>query len=406
MLFQTLDDKQECVGLFVDNELYFNLDEVPSGLSKTWKYVPYLRGSPGIEYASLYLGGKRLGDVIPEFLQNDWEDVTSRLQAFKRSLTLAQVNTHENCFYDLVPQRFLVEYCRVKNTITDYVLTHLSRPPRYDFTFSVCQMLEGIAHQKMKINHRRLLSYLASSPSNLQLKRLEGGSPYIRYNQFGTRTGRLTTTPGSFPLLTLKKEFRSIVEPHNDYFIELDFNGAEARVMMGILGIDQPSEDIHSFHQRSVFDPGTTRDEAKTAFFAWLYGSRSSDSIRLGKKLESFYDKGKILEKYWNGVKVNTPLGKSINNVDEHHALNYIIQSTAAELTLLQALKIDFLLRQEKCKSSISFLIHDAVVLDFHSDDEHLLPAIEKLMSSTKLGKFKINISKGKNLGSLKKRED
>ena len=61
--------------------------------------------------------------------------------------------------------------------------------------------------------------------------------------------------------------------------------------------------------------------------------------------------------------------------------------------------------KKSKLQAKFDEDFHDAVVLDFHNDDEHLLPHIIKLMSVTKLGKFKINISEGKNLGSLRKRD-
>ena len=84
--------------------------------------------------------------------------------------------------------------------------------------------------------------------------------------------------------------------------------------------------------------------------------------------------------------------------MDEHHALNYIIQSTTAELTLLQAIKINHLLKTKAAKSFISCIIHDSIVIDYHDDDRHLLQ-IRNLMSSTKFGKFGVNISEEENLG-------
>ena len=80
-------------------------------------------------------------------------------------------------------------------------------------------------------------------------------------------------------------------------------------------------------------------------------------------------------------------------------------QSTTAELTLLQAIKINHLLKTHGTKSAISCIIHDSIVLDFAPEDENLLPHIKKLMSSTKFGDFGVNISKGLNLGALSKKE-
>ena len=118
--------------------------------------------------------------------------------------------------------------------------------------------------------------------------------------------------------------------------------------------------------------------------------------------LSKFYEKGKILSEFWDGTNIKTTYKKEIKDVDAHHALNYVVQSTAADLTLLQSLKIDHLLRASGCKTRIACIIHDAIVLDFHKDDEHLMSSIKKLMESTKFGSFKINLSKGKNLGNLK----
>ena len=64
MLFQTLDDKTECVGIYADQELIFDPESFPNELSYTWKYAPYLRDL-GVEYASLYLEGRSIKEVMP-----------------------------------------------------------------------------------------------------------------------------------------------------------------------------------------------------------------------------------------------------------------------------------------------------------------------------------------------------
>ena len=40
MIFQTLDDKNECVGIYAEGKLSF--DELPDGLTACWAPVPYL----------------------------------------------------------------------------------------------------------------------------------------------------------------------------------------------------------------------------------------------------------------------------------------------------------------------------------------------------------------------------
>jgi len=124
LIFQTLDDKTECVGIYSDGELIFDPEGFPAELNQTWKYAPYLRDLD-VEYASLYLQGGKIGDVIPEYLKDDWDDVSKKIVAFKRSLALSQVDTYDNCFFDLVPERFLVDFCEVKNKITEYIFKNV-----------------------------------------------------------------------------------------------------------------------------------------------------------------------------------------------------------------------------------------------------------------------------------------
>jgi hypothetical protein len=399
-MFQTMDDKSECVGIYCDGDLIFDNSLFPKNLTQTWKYAPYLKHLPDVDYASLYLQGSSVKDVLPEYLLDDWEEVSSRMVAYVRSLRTAKVNLYENCIYDLTPRRFLIDWCEVKNTITKFVLDKVPRPKRYEYLLSVCRMLDDISSRKLNID-KKILQSFALPP--MQKQRILKSPPYIQYNQFGTKTGRLTTKPDSFPILTLKRDLRSIISPVNDVFVEMDFNGAEVRVLLGMLGTTQPTGDVHDFHRNSIFGTEVLRSEAKQFFFAWLYGSRSTKLQKFSKKLEQFYKKDKILDLYWDGESVHTPYGKVIQGVDEHHALNYIVQSTTAELTLLQALKINHLLENKAKSSFISAIIHDSIIVDLASEDAHLMPAVKKLMSSTKFGDFRINIEQGKSLGKMRK---
>ena len=353
MLFQTLDDKTECVGIYADSELIFDVDEFPQGITQTWKYAPYLRDLD-VEYASLYLEGGGIGDNIPEYLRDDWDDVSKKITAFKRSLALSQVDTYENCFFDLVPQRFLIDFCEVKNKITQHIFKNIDKPIRYDFYKHVAMMLEDLSHRKVNIDPQRISSYLQSPKLKNHAKKILESDGYVRYNQFGTKTGRLTTKKGSFPILTMSRELRSAVHPQNDYYLELDFNGAEVRTLLGLLGKDQPPGDVHDFHLSEIFTKINTRDEAKVAFFAWLYGSKTAADRAEMTKLAEFYEKDKLLKEYWDGNTVRTPFKKQIPDASEHHALNYLVQSTAAELTLKQALKRTFCGSSLKVPTSLS----------------------------------------------------
>ena len=68
MIFQTLDDKSECVGVYVDGKLHF--DGIPDDLTKTWKYTGSVQDD-AIEYAWLRCGGKDLQGACPEHLKEE-----------------------------------------------------------------------------------------------------------------------------------------------------------------------------------------------------------------------------------------------------------------------------------------------------------------------------------------------
>ena len=61
MLFQILDDKTECVGIYTEQQLYFDPDKFPSDLTATWSYVPFIADA-NIDYACLYLEGSPIAE--------------------------------------------------------------------------------------------------------------------------------------------------------------------------------------------------------------------------------------------------------------------------------------------------------------------------------------------------------
>ena len=391
MLFQILDDKNECVGIYANGVIHY--ETIPNDLTGTWNYAPYLDGQ-SVEYASLYCPSNDPGAACPDRLRDQWEDTSEKLKAFLRSFQEAKVDLNDNCFFDLTPERFLLEYCEIKNKITQHVLKNYPKPKNYDFLLDLTKLLEKIKHQKLNLDLSMLDSGLASFQSRQWKKKLASTKPYINYNIFGTKTGRLTTKKGSFPILTLPKERRKTIKPSNDWLIELDFNSAELRTLLALSGKDQPAEDLHEWNAKHVYRGLIPRSEAKQRIFAWLYNPESKDY-----RSNRAYDRNFVLQKYWDGEQVQTYYDRIIP-ADKHHALNYIIQSTTSDLFLRRAIAVNKLL--EGKKSKIVFCIHDSLVIDFSDEDKDSLLNIVKEFSQTDFGTFKVNIQAGKNFGEMK----
>ncbi len=110
MIFQSLDDKGECVGVYSSGRLDFKT--IPDDLSRTWDYAAFLDNRE-IDYARLYCDGKTLDQVCPEHLLDEWHQKSAKLKAFLVSFNESKVSLRENCFFDLVPQRFLLDFCEI-----------------------------------------------------------------------------------------------------------------------------------------------------------------------------------------------------------------------------------------------------------------------------------------------------
>jgi DNA polymerase I-like protein with 3'-5' exonuclease and polymerase domains len=195
----------------------------------------------------------------------------------------------------------------------------------------------------------------------------------------------------------MKKDFRKVIKPHNDWFISLDYNGAEVRTVIALLEREQPKRDIHTWNIEKVFAPRgmhkeLTRDKAKTLFFGWLY---NPDSTAIESEI---YDRESILDKYYKNGYVSTIFDRKIE-VDERRAFNYLIQSTTSDLVIDRALEIDKILRPTK--SSVSHIVHDELVIDLADEDRPLIPEIKKVFSENKLAAFMVNLKAGKNYYDL-----
>jgi len=390
MIFQTFDDKKKCVAICVKGEIHKN--KIPTSLTETWDYSEALRDKD-IKYAKYYCGGKSLDEVCPDHLRNEWENVNRSLKAFYRAVNEAKLDLNEHCFFDLVPPYFLLNYAHIKDKICAYVFSNFEKPQNYEFMTNLAKVLTEIKNTKLNTDLTPLGARRYEFKVRRFLKKINTTAPYIVYDMQGTKTGRLTSK--SFPILTMDKEYRTILKPNNQWFLELDYNAAELRVMLALLGKKQPEEDLHEWNLKNVYGGTGTRDEAKKRIFAWLYNPESKDRL-----LNKEYDRDSVLQKYYNGSQVTTLWNRTIDS-DDHHALNYIIQSTAADLFLRQMIKVWELLKDKK--SQIAFCLHDSLVIDLAEEDETIVHELKEEFAVTELGKFKVNVFGGKSFGEMKR---
>ena len=390
MLFQALDEKEKCVGVYVDGQIY---KDIPEGGTHTWKYASFLQDHQ-IEYANIYCQGKDLQQVCPPELSEEYNRVWKKLKAFYKSFATSKVSLNDHCFFDLVPEGFVKEYCLLKNKITDHVFSNYDRPSNYDSLLDTTRIVTDIKQQKLNIDLSVLNNDLADTRTKDFYKKINSIEPYIKYNPFGTKTGRLTTEKYSFPILTMDKKFRKIIKPSNQWFVELDYNAAELRVMLGLLNIDQPRNDVHEFNSQKLFNGNLSREESKKKIFSWLYNPNSSDD-----RLSRLYDRDTLVNKYWDGKSIKTNYKRQIDS-DKYHALNYLLQSTCSDLILEKAVNISDMLKEKDTK--IAFIIHDSIVLDYSEQDGDFINEVYWEFQNTRFGRFLTNASGGRNFGEMR----
>lgn len=391
MLFQALDDKRECLGIYSAGELHYN--QPPENLTKTWGYSPVCSGRD-IEYAQIYSGGKSLSEVCPDDLRGDFSIVSSKMMAFLKSFKKSKIDLSENCFYDMVPQRFLLDFYSVKDAVCEHVFDSLEKPVNHDFLAKISEMVYDISCQDFPLN-KSALDRFAANPAALNLRKKIGPLNSVRYNMFGTVTGRLTTFKNSFPILTLDKKFRNVVEPVNDLLVEIDYNAAELRTLLGLSGITQPSGDIHTWNMQNIFPEAQSRDEAKKSIFSWLYNPESSNRMA-----EKYYLREDLIKKYHDGQVVTTPMGRKVEST-RRTALNYLIQSTSSDIFLNSAYGVWSGMKD--MKSSVRFLVHDSLLLDVCESEMAEVTRLIDVFSKTPLGEYAVGVSIGKSYGNMRK---
>ena len=380
MLFQTFDDKDQCVLIYQNGKFHSTQNDLT--LSSTWAYANYLCDKD-IEYAQLWTQGSSLGSSCPSYLGAHLHEIETRLKAFIRSFGIAGVDLGDVCFYEVVPRNFLRDYANIKNEVSRHVFQKTRRPDNYDQLLKIVKVVSDIKYRPLDIDLTKMEK--GAIRDRNMFKTLSASTPNIVYDPFKTITGRLATRSRTFPALTLGREYRNVVTPTNDWLFELDFNAAELRTVLGVLGREQPQEDLHDWN---------TRDEAKKKIFAWLYNPNNTEG-----KINSIYNRDRIKEVYFKNNQVTTDFSRTIP-CDEFHATNYVIQSTAADVLFEQMYDVWEYLRDKK--SFIKFCNHDSIMIDLAAEDQPSVNEIKEIFSNTRYGRFKINCLGGKSWGAMK----
>ena len=101
MIFQILDDKKDCLGIYTEGNFYYG--KLNDQLNKTWEWSPHLNGRE-VDYAKLWTQGKSLEEICPEDLKDRLEVRTNKIKAFLSAVQTAQINFEDVCVFEVIPE--------------------------------------------------------------------------------------------------------------------------------------------------------------------------------------------------------------------------------------------------------------------------------------------------------------
>jgi len=367
-IFQILDAKNKCANLHYNGELWSVesfLEHCGAIQTATWRYNKILDKQKHT-YLSLFSPDSSLVKHVTQDQQEEFLKIEKKINNIIKSFSIANVDLSRECYSDYIPRALMSRFMQLRSQALENLAAFHAKPKEYEILSKIHEFIIEVANYKN-----------SSIPKP------------IKYNIFGTRTGRLSTEKGSFPIMTLPREKRKDILPKNNLFVEFDYNAAEARTLLALLGKSQPEVDIHEWNRENLFRGLTTRGEAKSRFFSWLYNPTSEDY-----SLNREYDKGSLLKDYWDGEAIRTPYGRKIDS-DHHHALNYLLQSTTSDLVMEKSHEI--MRKLEGKKSTVAFSVHDSLILDYSASESSSLPGLIETFKDTRFGHYKVNVKIGKN---------
>ena len=373
-VLQTLDIKDNCSGIYYFGNILLNFDESKiSDFEFRWKHSPNV-DSDDQSLTYLYVLSRGLG--LRSFSPNPeyFDDCERQISLHRKAATTAKVNLGNECLFSLIPEHRLKKFFSSRQDALESCLTRTDKEEDYEILHKAHVLTS-------EISARDIIFKEATSR--------------IKYNIFGSATGRLTTEKNSLPILNLKKEQRKYLKPQNDAFVELDLNAAEIRMLMALSGKSQPQGDIHEHLQKEIFGGWGKRSEFKERLFAWLYNPNSDDTV-----FDDFFSRQTFRDFFAAEDEVlRTPFGRRLN-VDERKAQNYLLQSTTSDQVIENAYNIQKMLKNKKTK--IAFTLHDSIVLDMSQEDAIMLREIKDKFEQTRWGPFVSTCKIGTNFGELK----
>lgn len=249
-------------------------------------------------------------------------------------------------------------------------------------------------------------AYLCAEYMSMNILKYKDKNVQVDYNPF-TPFGRYGLNHNSFNILSLEKELRKNLKPESDEFIfcEYDYNAFEIRTSLALCKIKQPPGDLYEVLHKNDKE-NLSRQDFKKKLIVSIYSQREKETILYSiLKNKHFYDMYPII----NGSVTNI-FGKKMST-DRYHLLSRILQSSAAYILYKNMFNLIRFMQEIKCKSKLSFCVHDSICLSIHKSEIYLIKSFLEILSKIQISElsyndtFPMKVKTGENYGNLKQFE-
>ena len=197
LILQALDIENFCQGIYDGNSLKLE----PSFLGSikkqnfAWKHAPLFDNDEDYTYLFIGSGTRPLSDYSDNL--ELFQKTHKVLQAQKKAISQAKIEIENFCFFDIIPRHQLTNWLSSRHRALLNLYRNFEKPDCYNILHKGHVLTENISRQKINF---------------------EGKEGSVKYDIFGSVTGRLTTKRESIPVLTMKKEKRALLKPNNLHF--------------------------------------------------------------------------------------------------------------------------------------------------------------------------------------------
>ena len=153
MIFQILDNKEGCFGIYKNGEFIY--DRLPTDTRRTWNYNSICHGR-NVDFAHIYADGKSVDEICPDNLKLRFQKRQEKIRSFINAAENAKINISNRCMFEIIPEQHLKHYCEIKNQICEWVFDNYERPSNHDFLVDLHEMANDISKNPILIDHNVL----------------------------------------------------------------------------------------------------------------------------------------------------------------------------------------------------------------------------------------------------------